>query len=1123
MQHSMVRRAAEAFTSGNYLVALDLYRRLSDRLEERYFRANIWLCEKKLKGQGRRDCTRLPLKNIKVACVMDEFTFHCYEPECQLLPLTPDNAIDELSAFNPDLLFIESAWRGKDELWNRKIGSLSRELRAALQWCKDRQVPTIFWNKEDPIHFETFLTTAQQFDFVFTTDIDCIARYKAALGHDRVYLLPFACQPKTHNPIELYPRKDAFCFAGAYYVRYPERTRDLENYVAELPKHKPLEIFDRNFGKDDVNYQFPPAYQPYIVGTLPFNEIDKAYKGYRYAINLNSIKQSQTMFARRVYELLGSNTITVSNFSRGVRLLFGDLVIASDSGKEIVERLQRLDEEASQKLRQVGLRKVMLEHSYEHRLAYIARKALGWRGEHTLPVMVVVALARSEDEYQRLIGNYQRQRHARKRLLLVVAHDKSMASWVAPDDDSITVLRSVEAATSYISTHVGQDDWVAVMVADDYYGPNYLLDLAIATRYSPSPIVGKAARFRWGATGVVLLDAGRSYQPESRVPVRASAIRADAALAESTLLDMLDGRGPEAWEMPGLAIDAFNYCENGHRAADLATISTRVDDLQIDSGISIDELLSIAESIPAAAFDESSLPKWNAAKLAQVFGQVGSAQVSVAADLGGLCIKSALADGKHEYLYAVQELPLAALPAKKELDTYLEATPGLDVQYVFVFLNDKKQKISHVIHTANRNHSATIPAGTAFVRMGWRVAGAGAATIKHLMWGHRKQESARLLGRSDTLLLTNHYPSYDDLYRNGFVHSRVKSYLDRRAHVDVFRLRMNEVASYHEFQNVDVVTGGQEALRRLLSSGRYKRVLVHFLSPEMWEVLERFPALQIIVWVHGAEIQPWHRRDYNYQSEQESNKAMRESEQRMAFWRSILQPMPQNLKLVFVSSYFAEEVFEDLGFRLPEEAYAIIHNPIDTKLFAYRPKAQEQRMRVLSIRPYASKKYANDLSVKTILNLAERPFFKNMEFRMIGDGKLFDETLEPLRKFANVTIERRFLTQGEIATLHGEYGIFLVPTRMDAQGVSRDEAMSSGLVPVTNAVAAITEFVDESCGILAPAEDHLALAQGIENLILNPDKFQQMSAAAAARVRRQSDASVVISAELKLIGKDCTL
>lgn len=1119
-QKSMVRCAADEFTAGNYSLALHLYQRLSDLLGEKNFRANVSLCEKRLRSQGRRNCADLPLSAIKVACVMDEFTFHCYEPECDLLPLTPDNAIDELTAFKPDLLFIESAWRGKDELWNRKIGSLSRELRSALQWCKERGVPTVFWNKEDPIHFETFLTTAQQFDFVFTTDIDCIARYKAALGHERVYLLPFACQPKTHNPIELYLRKDAFCFAGAYYVRYPERTRDLENYVAELPKHKPLEIFDRNFGKDDVNYMFPPAYHPYIVGTLPFNEIDKAYKGYRYSINLNSIKQSQTMFARRVYELLGSNTITVSNFSRGVRLLFGDLVIASDNGKEIVERLQRLDEETSQKLRLAGLRKVMLEHNYEHRLAYVARKTLQWRGEEFLPVMVVVAFPRSEDECRRVIESYQRQRHVRKRLLLVIQHDKSMASWAAPDDDSITVLRSAEVATSYISTHNCHDDWVALMAADDYYGPNYLLDLAIATRYSPSPVVGKATRYQWNDSGIALLDAGRTYQLGLYLPVRASAIRADALLAAPALLSMLDGQVPGAWQEPGLAIDAFNYCENGHRTADLTAVCARVDDLQIDSGIPIDELLNIAEGIPAAAFDESGLPKWNAAKLAQVFGQVGKSQVHIAVGQEGLRIESKLADGKHEYLYAVQELPVAALPTPKELNIHLEATPGLDVQYVFVFLDDRKQKISHVIHSANRNHSAAIPAGTAFVRMGWRVAGAGATTIKHLMWGHRKLEPTRLLGGSDTLLLTNHYPSYDDLYRNGFVHSRVKSYLDRGVKVDVFRLRMNEVVSYHEFQNVDVVTGGQEALRRLLSSGRYKRVLVHFLSPEMWEVLERFPSLQRIVWVHGAEIQPWHRREYNYRNEQERAKAMRESDQRMAFWRGILKPLAPNLKLVFVSRHFADEVFEDLGFRLPEEAYVIIHNPIDTKLFSYQPKPADQRKRVLSIRPYASRKYANDLSVEAILKLSERPFFKDMEFRMIGDGKLFDETLEPLRKFTNVTIEQRFLTQLEISALHKDYGIFLVPTRMDSQGVSRDEAMSSGLVPVTNAVAAIPEFVDETCGILAPAEDAEALAEGIARLYESPELFEKMSKAAAQRVINQSALDRVVKQEIQVIFAD---
>jgi glycosyltransferase involved in cell wall biosynthesis len=124
--------------------------------------------------------------------------------------------------------------------------------------------------------------------------------------------------------------------------------------------------------------------------------------------------------------------------------------------------------------------------------------------------------------------------------------------------------------------------------------------------------------------------------------------------------------------------------------------------------------------------------------------------------------------------------------------------------------------------------------------------------------------------------------------------------------------------------------------------------------------------------------------------------------------------------------------------------------------------------------------------------------------------------LEPLRSFSNVYIERRFLTQAEIAALHREYGIFLCPTRMDTQGVSRDEAMASGLVPVTNAVAAIPEFVDDSCGILAPGEDAEAMARGIALLYEQPQKFSAMSEAAAKRIRAQSDAQRVIGAELAI-------
>lgn len=1116
MNNSFAQQAENALLQGNPTQALDLYKQLGKRIGAKYVRANMAICDKRLQKQNlRKDYSRIPAQEIKVACVMDEFTFHSYEPECNLLQLTPERAIQELEAFDPDLLFIESAWRGKDELWNRKIGTLSTELKAVLKWCNDRKIPTLFWNKEDPVHFETFLTTAHQFDYIFTTDIDCIARYKQALGHDRVYLLPFACQPKIHNPIELYSRKDAFCFAGAYYVRYPERTRDLVNYVAEFPKFKPLEIFDRNFGKDDVNYQFPPEYQPYIVGTLPFNEIDKAYKGYRYSINLNSIKQSQTMFARRVYELLGSNTITVSNFSRGVRLMFGDLVITSDSGKDIIQRLQRLSDEEQQKLRLAGLRKVMQEHTYEHRLAYVLQKTLARRVPSALPPILVLGQAETAEQCRQIVSHFHRQTYANKRLLLVA--DAGIRPKSGEAGEAITFVDNALQASAALGALAQATTWLAPMAASDYYGPNYLLDIALASRYSSANVVGKGAYYQCSDT-VQLLAAESAYRPVQRLACRASAIRY-ASLAPNwrNSLAWLGDLSHASWGLPGLALDPFNYCRDASQADDPQALQQRVDDLLLNTGVSCAELVRIAENVDPAEIGDTDLPRWQSTRLAKLVTAT-HAQISIKTTEDGLKVSATLPDGKHHYLYASEDLALQSLPATRELKTYLDATPGLDVQYVFVFLDEKKTKISHAIQTVNRNHTAHVPEGTAFIRFGWRVMGSGSCTLKYLQWGHRVLDPAQLIGRGQHLLLTNHYPSYDDLYRNGFVHTRVAAYAERGVKVDVFRLRSQGAVSYHEFHDIDVITGSSHALHTLLSNGKYRSVLVHFLDETMWNVLQHYiEHIKVVVWVHGSEIQPWHRRDYNFNNDTEREAAKVQSDIRMTFWRTLLADVPKNLKLVFVSRYFAEEVMEDLGFRLPESAYTIIHNPIDTKLFSYQPKPVEQRKKILSIRPYASRKYANDLSVEAILELSKKPFFKELEFRMIGDGKLFEETLAPLRQFDNVKIERRFLTHAEIAQLHKEYGVFLSPTRMDAQGVSRDEAMASGMVPITNAVAAIPEFVDEKCGILVPADDHHGIAEAVEVLFEDVARFLQLSNSAATRVREQSDSRKVLNDELSLI------
>ena len=61
------------------------------------------------------------LKKLRIAAIMDEFTWQSYSPEADMLQLTPENWHNELETFNPNMLFVESAWRGKDELWTNIV------------------------------------------------------------------------------------------------------------------------------------------------------------------------------------------------------------------------------------------------------------------------------------------------------------------------------------------------------------------------------------------------------------------------------------------------------------------------------------------------------------------------------------------------------------------------------------------------------------------------------------------------------------------------------------------------------------------------------------------------------------------------------------------------------------------------------------------------------------------------------------------------------------------------------------------------------------------------------------------------------------------------------------------
>ena len=374
---------------------------------------------------------------------------------------------------------------------------------------------------------------------------------------------------------------------------------------------------------------------------------------------------------------------------------------------------------------------------------------------------------------------------------------------------------------------------------------------------------------------------------------------------------------------------------------------------------------------------------------------------------------------------------------------------------------------------------------TMFLRIGITVRGPGEVRLHRLTFGHRAGGPRRIEAHSDVLLVTNEYPSNDDLYRNAFVHTRVRAYLDAGRPVDVLRYARGTAPTWHEFDGVRVLTASDESLATMLRHSGYRHVLVHFVNVGMWEALEpELDHLRVTIWVHGYEVQPWTRRAFNAETDEQRDAMRASSVERENLWRRLLDTKHPNLHFVFVSDTLRRMVEQDYDVRIDPARYEIIHNPIDTERFVYLEKPASQRLRVLSIRPYASRVYANDLTVRAILSLATEPDFAAMSFTLVGDGPLWDETVAPLRAFANVTLRRGFLTPSEIAAMHREHGVFLCTSRMDSQGVSRDEAMASGLVPVTSAVAAIPEFVDDTCGILAAPESSDELAAGLLLLAL---------------------------------------
>ncbi|OEH86744.1 hypothetical protein BHU72_00260 [Desulfuribacillus stibiiarsenatis] len=476
------------------------------------------------------------LKKVKVACILDTFSYECFKYECDLLYLMKSSWRAQIQEFQPDFLFVESFWNGMDGSWEANIvdmNYLDNEVAKLISYCNDMGIKTVFWNKEDPPNYYRFLNAAKLFDYVFTTDEKCIPYYKRDLGHDNIWSLSFAAQPEIHNPIgHNYCDKDGIAFAGSWYnnkhfLRQIEMKTLLDGVLEDT-----LIIYDRNYNEiqQTDNLKFPKEYQLYIEKSLTYSEMLQAYKKHKVFLNVNSVRDSDSMFSRRVYEILASGSHVISTYSIGILNRFKGIVpivySESDVKKAIKEIL--LDKDFGKKISIRGIREVYKQHLYSHRMNEILERIDVEKSVIERNILVV-GFINSYDEAVTVFESFNRQSYPNKELIIFnVGIENIEMDRVVKTDSYEKVIHDIDF------------DFISIFSYSCYYGVNFLIDLFHASLIGKTEVIGKASFFSYYDDVLFEVNPGHEFTYEHEFTLHPFTMLVSNRLSKKIQFNTLD-------------------------------------------------------------------------------------------------------------------------------------------------------------------------------------------------------------------------------------------------------------------------------------------------------------------------------------------------------------------------------------------------------------------------------------------------------------------------------------------------------------------------------------------------------------------------------------------------------
>lgn len=233
-----------------------------------------------------------------------------------------------------------------------------------IKWISNElSAKTALWYPDDPRFFNSLIKyTAPSYDYVFTSSEKAVEMYKE-IGCERVYFLPFACEPTVHKRMELTSEEKEIygsdvVFVGTYTMRRARLIEALKKAGVKVKVYGPYwKYFKR--GCNVHNGVYGP-------------EMVKAFNASKVVLNIHIEEDLMYKPNMRTFEATGSESFLLTDKPYGLEKMFvcGSELVCYEDEKEFIELAKYYLEHEDERVKvgERGRERAYREHIYQHRI-----------------------------------------------------------------------------------------------------------------------------------------------------------------------------------------------------------------------------------------------------------------------------------------------------------------------------------------------------------------------------------------------------------------------------------------------------------------------------------------------------------------------------------------------------------------------------------------------------------------------------------------------------------------------------------------------------------------------------------------------------------------------------------